>query len=91
MASPYSSGGGGSKFEDRVVAYYLTALLSETRARGVPGKHVVKALTQRAAFGKPLDDLIITGLLDRVVLGIFRKFKLSAFLFFLICEKFKAL
>ena len=64
MASPYSSGGGGSKFEDRVVAYYLTALLSETRARGVPGKHVVKALTQRAAFGEPLDDLIITGLLD---------------------------
>ena len=64
MASPYSSGGGGSKFEDRVVAYYLTALLSGTRARGVPGKHVVKALTQRAAFGEPLDDLIITGLLD---------------------------
>ena len=64
MASPYSSGGGGSKFEDRVVAYYLTAILSETRARGVPGKYVVKALTQRAAFGEPLDDLIITGLPD---------------------------
>lgn len=64
MASPYSSGGGGSKFEDRVVAYYLTAILSETRARGVPGKYVVKAFTQRAAFGEPLDDLIITGVLD---------------------------
>lgn len=64
MASPYSSGGGGSKFEDRVVAYYLTAILSETRARGIPGKYVVRALTQRAAFGEPLDDLIITGLLD---------------------------
>ena len=63
MASPYSSGGGGSKFEDRVAAYYLVAILSETKARGVPGERTVRTLTQRAAFGEPLDDIIITGLL----------------------------
>jgi hypothetical protein len=61
MASPYSSGGGGTHFEARVVAYYLAALLAEAPARGVPGLHVTEVLTQRADFGDPLDDLTVTG------------------------------
>ena len=52
MAGPYSSGS-GSKSEDRVAAYYLVAILSETKARGVPGERTVRTLTQRAAFGEP--------------------------------------
>ena len=39
MASPYSSGGDGSNFENRVVVYYLAAILREARARGVLGKY----------------------------------------------------
>jgi hypothetical protein len=64
MASPYSTGGGGTHFEARVVAYYLAAILGESPARGVPGQYAVQALTQRAAFDDPLDDIIVTGLLD---------------------------
>jgi len=64
MASPYSTGGGGAHFESRVVAYYLAAILSESPARGILGRYAVQALTQRAAFDEPLDDIIVTGPLD---------------------------
>jgi hypothetical protein len=64
MASPDSTGGGGTHFEARVVAYYLAAALTESPARAVPGLYVTKVLTQRAAFGEPLDDLVVAGLLD---------------------------
>jgi len=62
MASPYSTGGGGVHFESRVVAYYLAATLTEAPARAVPGLHVTHVLTQRAAFGEPLDDVIVSGI-----------------------------
>jgi len=61
MASPYSTGGGGTHFEARVVASYLAAALTEAPARGVTGLYVVEVLTQRAAFGDPLDDVIVSG------------------------------
>lgn len=64
MASPDSTGGGGTHFEARVVAYYLAATFAEAPARGVPGLHVTRVLTQRAAFGEPLDDLIVNGILE---------------------------
>ncbi len=64
MASPYSTGGGGTHFEARVAASYLAAILCESPARGVPGQYAVQALTQRAAFDEPLDDVILTGLLE---------------------------
>ncbi len=64
MASPDSTGGGGIHFEARVVAYYLTATLAEASARAVPGLHVTQVLTQRAAFGEPLDDVIVNGILE---------------------------
>ena len=59
MASPYSTGGGGVHFESWVVAYYLAATLAEAPARSVPGLHVTQVLAQRAAFGEPLDDVIV--------------------------------
>lgn len=61
MTSPYSSGGGGTHLEARVAAYYIAAALTEAPARGVPGQYVVEAMTQRAAFGDPLDDVIVVG------------------------------
>lgn len=64
MASPYSTGGGGTHFEAQVVAYYLAATLAEAPARAVPGLHVTQVLTQRAAFGEPLDDVIAIGILE---------------------------
>ncbi|MBV5328212.1 MAG: hypothetical protein JZU65_11340 [Chlorobium sp.] len=64
MASPDSTGGGGTHFEARVVAYYLAATLAQAPARAVPGLQVTQVLTQRAAFGEPLDDVIVTGILE---------------------------
>lgn len=61
MASPDSTGGGGTHFEARLVAYYLAAALSESPARALPGLYAREVVTQRAAFGEPLDDAVITG------------------------------
>ncbi|WP_046500745.1 NACHT domain-containing protein [Candidatus Filomicrobium marinum] len=61
MISPYTTGGGGTHFEARVTAYYLAATLTDAPARGVPGLRTVEVLTQRAAFGDPLDDVIVVG------------------------------
>lgn len=61
MTSPYASGGGGFRFEDRVAAYYLGCLLTESGARGLVGTHPTVVMAQRAELGHPLDDLIIEG------------------------------
>lgn len=64
MTSPYSSGGGGTHLEAKVVAFYLAATFCEVPARGLLGQFAVKVHTQRAAFGDPLDDIIISGKRD---------------------------
>lgn len=64
MSNPYSTGGGGTHFEARVVAYYLAAALAEAPARAVPGLRVTTVLAQRAAFGEPLDDAVVNGILN---------------------------
>ncbi len=61
MTGPYGTGGGGFRFEDRVAAYYLVSILTETASRGLVGEFAVAVRTQRAALGEPLDDLIIDG------------------------------
>jgi hypothetical protein len=61
MASPYSTGGGGTHFEARVAAYYLASVLCEAPARGLPGLRAVEVQTQRAAFNEPLDDVVVSG------------------------------
>lgn len=55
------SGGAGFTFEDAAVAIYLAALLAESHAPGLPGRVVVRVASQQAAFGEPLDDLIVDG------------------------------
>lgn len=61
MTGPYGTGGGGFRFEDRVAAYYLVSILTETASRGLVGEFAVAVRTQRAALGEPLDDLIVDG------------------------------
>lgn len=58
-ASPELTGGAGFTFEDAVAAVYSVALLGETTAPGLPGRHVTGVSVQRGALGDPLDDLIV--------------------------------
>jgi hypothetical protein len=64
MTNPYAAGGGGTHLEARVVASCLAAVLSETPLRGLPGEFAMEVLTQRAAFGDPLDDIVLRGMRD---------------------------
>ena len=59
MASPASSGPAGSHFEGQVGASYLLALLSGSEPRGLPGTTIDAIQFQRAAEGRPLDDVIV--------------------------------
>jgi hypothetical protein len=61
MASPYAAGDGGTHLEARVTASCLAAILCEASIRGLPGEYATKVRTQRAAFGDPLDDVIVDG------------------------------
>src|SRR5258708_2777738 len=61
IQSPEISGGGGFSFEDAPVAIYLGALLGEEAAPGLEGRAITRVAVQQAAFGEPLDDLIIDG------------------------------
>lgn len=44
-----------------MAASYLAAVLCEAVVRGLPGDFATVVQTQRAAFGDPLDDVIVTG------------------------------
>ena len=59
--SPEISGGGGFTFEDAPVAVYLGALLGEESAPGLHDRIVMRVAVQQAAYGEPLDDLIVDG------------------------------
>src|ERR1017187_9093588 len=61
MASPYSTGGGGTQFEARVVASCIAAVVCEAPVRGLPGDFATAVQSQRAAFEDPLDDIIVKG------------------------------
>jgi hypothetical protein len=61
--SPELTGGAGFTFEDRVTAIYLTALVGRSGAAGLRGDEVIAVELQRAAFGQPMDDLIVTAAL----------------------------
>lgn len=51
------TGGAGFSYEDTVVAYYLTALLLEGHAAGLPG--VVQSVAVQQAADQPMDDIIV--------------------------------
>jgi hypothetical protein len=59
VASPISTGGVGSDYENRVGAYYLTALLLQAVPRGQEAGVTREVRFQRLYEGEPLDDLII--------------------------------
>ncbi|MDA8250545.1 MAG: hypothetical protein M0Z28_15420 [Rhodospirillales bacterium] len=61
--SPELTAGAGFTFEDRVAAIYLTALVGRSGAAGLRGDEVIAVELQRAAFGQPMDDLIVTAAL----------------------------
>lgn len=63
-ASPELTGGAGFTFEDRVTSIYLTALIGQSGAPGLRGDRVIGIGLQRAAFGQPMDDLIVSAELD---------------------------
>jgi hypothetical protein len=57
--SPASTGPAGSHFEGQVGAYYLLSMLTTAEPRGLPGTEIVRLELQRAAEGRPLDDVIV--------------------------------
>ena len=57
--SPASSGPAGSHFEGQVGAHYLLSMLTGSEPRGLPGTVIDRIELQRAAEGRPLDDVII--------------------------------
>jgi hypothetical protein len=57
--SPASSGPAGSYFEGQVGAFYLLSLLEGAEPRGLPATTIDRVEFQRAAEGRPLDDVIV--------------------------------
>jgi hypothetical protein len=83
VASPELTGGAGFTFEDAAVAIYLAALLGEENGPGLPNRVIVRVAVQQAAFGEPLDDLIVDGRaidegLARLSLQVKRRLMVSA-------------
>ena len=81
--SPELGGGAGFAFEDAVVAHYLTALLCEGEAEGMPDRIVSRVALQQRNFGEPLDDLIVDsgakdGSLARLSLQVKRQLTISS-------------
>ncbi len=58
-ASPAASGPAGSLFEGQVGAHYLLTMLVGAEPRGLPGTTIDRVEFQRAAEGRPLDDVVI--------------------------------
>src|SRR5947209_11663391 len=59
VASPAASGPAGSQFEGQVGAHYLLTMLVGAEPRGLPATTIDRVEFQRAAAGRPLDDVII--------------------------------
>jgi hypothetical protein len=57
--SPAATGPAGPHFEAQVGATYLLALLTGAESRGLPGTLIDRVELQRAAEGRPLDDVIV--------------------------------
>jgi len=57
--SPAASGPAGSHFEAQIGAHYLLTMLVGAEPRGLPGTTIDRVEFQRAAEGRPLDDVIV--------------------------------
>jgi len=58
-ASPASTGPAGPHFEGQVAAHYLLTMLAVAPPRGLPGTLIERVALQRAAEGRPLDDIVL--------------------------------
>jgi hypothetical protein len=58
-SSPAASGPAGSQFEGQVGAHYLLTMLVGAEPRGLPAAIIDRVEFQRAAEGRPLDDVIV--------------------------------
>lgn len=60
MANPFSTGGGGTRFEWLVATSYVVSLLRGEGARGLPASStVVEVRLQQATKDYPVDDVVI--------------------------------
>ncbi len=60
-ASPYSTGGGGTTFEQLVGATYLVTLLAKGSPRGLEAGTIKEVGFERGGQGDLLDDIVVTG------------------------------
>ena len=60
--SPAAAGPAGPRFEGKVGALYMLALLAGSEPRGLPGAVVRAVRFQQAADGRPLDDVTVDAL-----------------------------
>ena len=61
-ASPFSTGGGGTRFEWLVATSYVVRLLRGEGARGLPpASTVVEVRLQQATKNYPVDDVVVVG------------------------------
>lgn len=60
ITNPFSSGGGGTAFEQRVAACYLVSMLREEIPRGLNAGTAYRLRMQARQTGVLLDDLLIT-------------------------------
>jgi len=58
--SPFSTGGGGVRFELLVAVHYLIALLRQESPRGVPDGVVQEVRLQQRNRDCPVDDIVVT-------------------------------
>lgn len=61
--SPSSTGPAGAHFEGQIGAHYLLTMLVGAEPRGFPGMSIERVEFQRAGEQKPLDDVIVIGVL----------------------------
>lgn len=61
-ASPAAAGPAGARFEGKVGALYMLALLAATEPRGLPGAVARAVRFQQSAAGRPLDDVTVDAL-----------------------------
>lgn len=59
IANPFSAGGGGTAFEQRVAATYLVSILREQVPRGLGAGTAYSVRFQARQEGVPLDDLLV--------------------------------
>ena len=59
VSPPSGTGPAGALLEGKAGGFYLLSLLANGEPRGLPGSSIEKVSFQQAAFGYPLDDIVV--------------------------------